>query len=195
VSEPDHVLARARLAVVTGEDERERRSRARSIEHWTGRALLAMCRRRLGAPGEWATQEPFRSRTVLGSITHGGRLVVAVAAHTSRCSAIGVDVEPAEPLPPEVRAALLDADEQRLADDLEHGPGDTIVFTAKEAAFKALSLPPATMARISVRAGAGPRSLRVRVPETETTAPRDLLGSWMLEEGHVVTVVRAAPVT
>ncbi|MBZ5734694.1 4'-phosphopantetheinyl transferase superfamily protein [Nocardioides sp. TRM66260-LWL] len=73
---------------------------------------------------------------VVGSLAHTDRLVVAAVARSRPgLRGVGVDVEPDEPLPPDVVPVVLSEAEQRLVADLL-GP-DRLLFCAKEAAYKA----------------------------------------------------------
>jgi 4'-phosphopantetheinyl transferase EntD len=79
-------------------------------------------------------REPLWPEGVVGSITHAGDRVAAVVASTSGLAAIGIDVEARRPMAPDVRARVMLAEDR--VDVGEAGP--LVVFSAKEAVFKAL---------------------------------------------------------
>jgi 4'-phosphopantetheinyl transferase EntD len=73
----------------------------------------------------------------VGSLAHDATLAVAVASRTRDVGALGVDVEPAEALPPDVAdIALLPSERRACAPD----PAlSRAVFAAKEAVYKAIN--------------------------------------------------------
>jgi 4'-phosphopantetheinyl transferase EntD len=73
---------------------------------------------------------------VLGSMAHDSSLAVAAAALSRDFVCLGIDVEPAEPLPPD----LLDlVATRREREKIELDPyGGRLLFTAKEAVYKAV---------------------------------------------------------
>ncbi|MFE2168760.1 4'-phosphopantetheinyl transferase [Streptomyces sp. NPDC059447] len=86
-----------------------------------------------GAP-QWPTG-------VVGSITHCDGYRGAVAARSSSVSALGIDAEPAGPLPKGVLNLITSAEERTHLTALTTAdpslPWDRIFFSAKEAAYKA----------------------------------------------------------
>jgi len=70
----------------------------------------------------------------LGSLAHDEAFAVAVVAPAGPLVALGVDIEPAEPLPSDVVDLALYDDERRLAAT----PAGRLVFAAKEAVYKAI---------------------------------------------------------
>jgi 4'-phosphopantetheinyl transferase EntD len=83
---------------------------------------------------------PIWPRGVAGTIAHTRRRAVAAVAPTDRVRGIGVDLEPDEPVDPDLFAGILTPDE---IDDLEGSPEERgravrLAFTAKEAVFKCL---------------------------------------------------------
>ena len=75
-------------------------------------------------------------RGFVGSLSHDADFAVAVAARRGRLIGLGVDVEPAEPLPADVVDLVLSAAERREA--MDDGVKQRLVFVAKEAVYKAL---------------------------------------------------------
>ena len=78
-------------------------------------------------PAEW-----------IGSISHSQGVAVALVGSRNLVQAIGVDIEPLKPLPREVAQAFTDDRFIGRASKL-HGPRLRVGFSAREAAFKALS--------------------------------------------------------
>lgn len=78
-------------------------------------------------------REPMWPRGVVGSITHCEGLVAAVVARDSCLATVGLDAEPAEGLPADVRPLVL-RDSEWSTDPVT----EKLVFSAKEAIYKAL---------------------------------------------------------
>ncbi|WP_371515395.1 4'-phosphopantetheinyl transferase [Kitasatospora sp. NBC_01300] len=84
-----------------------------------------------GAP-EWPSG-------AVGSITHCDGYTACAAAHAADVISLGIDAEPALPLPGGVLALTASEDERHRLDRLPHGqvPWDRLLFSAKEATYKA----------------------------------------------------------
>ena len=112
---------------------------SRRTEFARGRACARRALADVGAPtgailvGEH--REPIWPEGFVGSISHCEGLVAAVAARSGDVGALGLDAEPARPLPEDVRSAVLQPSE--LAND-GHAQLETVVFSAKESIHKAL---------------------------------------------------------
>ncbi|CDX16318.1 conserved hypothetical protein [Mesorhizobium sp. ORS 3324] len=92
-----------------------------------GCADLAVLRGQLG--------NPIWPAGIVGSIAHDDELAVAVAARSDAMRSVGIDIEPALPLPHDLRT-LVTTPHDRLG-DLDPGIGGRILFAAKEAVYKA----------------------------------------------------------
>ncbi|GGQ16876.1 4'-phosphopantetheinyl transferase [Streptomyces griseomycini] len=130
----------AEQAVVRGVSE-ERRREFTTVRGCARRALA-----RLGIPSEPLVPDvsgaPRWPRGTVGSLTHCPGYRAAVAARAGEYAALGIDAEPAAPLPAVVAARILPDAERRSADDLRTAlgvPADRLVFCAKEASYKAFS--------------------------------------------------------
>jgi len=88
---------------------------------------LAVLRGQLG--------NPIWPAGIVGSIAHDDEMAVAVAARSHALGSVGVDIEPALPLPHDLRA-LVAAPGDRLG-DLDPDLGGRILFAVKEATYKA----------------------------------------------------------
>jgi 4'-phosphopantetheinyl transferase EntD len=111
--------------------------RASGAARIVARALLT--RLGAGAPAPLThspTGAPIWPRGFVGSLAHDADFAVAVAARRGRLIGLGVDVEPAEPLPGDVVDLVLSAAERREA--MDDGVKQRLVFVAKEAVYKAL---------------------------------------------------------
>lgn len=74
---------------------------------------------------------------VAGSLAHDRDVAVAAVMHSDGSSFVGIDVEPAEPLPPKVMEEISTPGEQRRYDtDLLQS---RVLFCAKEAVYKAFN--------------------------------------------------------
>jgi 4'-phosphopantetheinyl transferase EntD len=84
------------------------------------------------------SREPLWPAGIRGSLTHCEGLRIALVVPDDRGISVGVDAELHRPLPPEVAEAVLTGEEAILASDFSTGVHwQTVVFCAKEAAFKA----------------------------------------------------------
>jgi 4'-phosphopantetheinyl transferase EntD len=79
---------------------------------------------------------PVWPSDVTGSIAHDADFAAAVVAPTRRIKGLGIDIEPAEPLPQIVHEGLGRADELASFEDLPFG--HKALFSIKEAVFKAV---------------------------------------------------------
>lgn len=108
--------------------------RASGAARLLGRELLT----RLGyapcAIPKAASGEPIWPAGIVGSFAHDQAIAVAAVGRRRDVSAVGIDVEPAEPLPPELRNLVVSPREQvGLAEDPCRG---RLIFAAKEAVYK-----------------------------------------------------------
>lgn len=78
---------------------------------------------------------PIWPAGIIGSIAHDDDFAVAVAARSHAMRSVGVDIEPALPLPRELEAIV--ATPQDRLGDLEAGTGGRVLFAVKEAVYKA----------------------------------------------------------
>ena len=111
---------------------------SRRLEFARGRAcaraaLAALGRDPVAVP-VGPDREPLWPEGVVGSITHAGERVAAVVAPASGLAGIGIDVEARRPLTAEVRAKVVLPEDRVAVGDA----GPLVVFSAKEAVFKAL---------------------------------------------------------
>ncbi|WP_320233320.1 4'-phosphopantetheinyl transferase family protein [Mesorhizobium montanum] len=88
---------------------------------------LAILRGQLG--------NPIWPPGIAGSIAHDGETAVAVAARSDMLGSVGVDIEPALPLPLELRSLVI-TPQDRLG-GLDPHLGGRILFAVKEATYKA----------------------------------------------------------
>lgn len=117
---------------------------AREQEFIAGRSCARQALHRLGAHPDALTPNLDGMlgwpRGTVGSITHCSHLRVAVAAWRDRYAGVGIDAELNRPLPPRLIAIV--AAPSELAAAREAVPPsvaiDRLIFSAKEAAFKAL---------------------------------------------------------
>jgi 4'-phosphopantetheinyl transferase EntD len=79
---------------------------------------------------------PIWPTGVVGSLSHDARVAVATVAMQRDIGALGIDVEPAEPLPTDLLDIVATPHERlRIADDPY---GGRLLFVAKEAVYKAV---------------------------------------------------------
>ena len=112
----------------------------RRAEFSRGRACAREALAELGLPPQpipvGSHRQPVWPRGVVGSITHCEGLVVAVAAMASELTAVGLDVELADPLPSATHPLILHASE--MFTDTDRPLLETVVFSAKESIHKTL---------------------------------------------------------
>lgn len=155
-------------------DDRAARKARRLLEHQTGRLMARRCLVKLdcgrspaGEPGA----APRWPEGYVGSITHGGRLVAAIAARDHLFIGVGIDVEP-------LTTAL--GDRQLVGGDLAL---PTMLVTAREAAFKCgLRDESGRWGRIKIDWAGSATAGTFTVPGT------GLLGRWRIVRDHVVSV-------
>lgn len=83
-----------------------------------------------------AAGAPVWPAGIIGSMAHDSRIAVAAVGMRADVGALGVDIEPAEPLPSELLDLVATPQEQlKLAHDAYRG---RLLFVAKEAAYKAV---------------------------------------------------------
>ena len=73
---------------------------------------------------------------IVGSLAHDEAFALAAAARGGRLVGLGVDVEPAEPLPAEIVDMVVSAAERRETGN--DGVAQRLIFVAKEAVYKAI---------------------------------------------------------
>lgn len=110
--------------------------RASGAARIVARQLLAQ----LGRPGtavpKGASGEPIWPAGIAGSLAHDDRVAVAAVGMQRDVGSVGIDIEPAVFLPPDMLALIATPQELRkIADD---PLGGKLLFAAKEAVYKAV---------------------------------------------------------
>lgn len=113
------------LAVVAKAVERRRH------EFATGRALLRQLMESRQPIAVGRSRAPELPSGWVGSLAHDRAIAVAAVSQSPSVAALGIDVEPDEPLPADIARVVLRPEERRLDAHL--------AFTLKEAAYKAWS--------------------------------------------------------
>ncbi|SCF25672.1 4'-phosphopantetheinyl transferase EntD (siderophore biosynthesis) [Micromonospora matsumotoense] len=182
----------AEAALVADAVEKRRR------EFTTARTCARRALRALGQPavpvltGERGA--PLWPAGVVGSLTHCAGYRAAVVARREDIRSIGIDAEPAAPLPDGVLDAIALPEERamvhRLSTQAPGPPWDRLLFSAKEALYKAWF--PITgvflgfdEARITLHPTDGTFTARVLVPGRG----RDFDGRYLHDAGLTLTVV------
>ena len=145
--------------------------------------------------------EPRLPAGVTGSITHCAGYRACAAARNAQVEALGIDAEPDGPLPAGVLAAVATRAEHAWLDErMSVAPQvrwDTLVFSAKEAAYKAwFPLTGATPGFADVEMTEpedGRFTLHLLTPGREPTRPWPprLEGGWLAGRGLIITAVAA----
>jgi 4'-phosphopantetheinyl transferase EntD len=80
---------------------------------------------------------PFWPEGVVGSLAHDDEFAVAAVALRTDIARLGVDIEPAEPLPSDIVDRVLSVGEKRLTNN--DRVMSRLIFSSKEAVYKALN--------------------------------------------------------
>lgn len=125
------------------EDERRAFDGANAARLAAGGAVRVLARELLSVHGVEAPVigrthfgAPIWPKGMVGSLAHDETTAVAAIARADRIALLGIDAEPAEPLPEEVWDLVLDP-RDRWRDALFKAP-DRIAFCVKEAVYKAV---------------------------------------------------------
>lgn len=115
----------------------------RLLEFTAGRSCAHDALVLLGAPSNGIPvgpgREPLWPAGIVGSISHSGDLAVATVAPMALLRSIGVDIEPATPLEPDLQERICTpAELARLRSGPDAALGAKIVFSAKESVYKCL---------------------------------------------------------
>ncbi len=183
----------------------ERRSMGRAVEKRrrefvTGRACARKALGRLGvAPADIPNGprgEPLWPEGVLGSITHCPGYRACAVARVGDVEAIGIDAEVNAPLPDGVLEVVASRRERKLL--AAGGPicMDTLIFSAKEAVYKAWF--PLTRRwlgfedvefRADIPEAVFSARLLVPAPMVDGVRLTEFTGRWHMEEGIICTAV------
>jgi 4'-phosphopantetheinyl transferase EntD len=182
----------------------ERAVDARRREFTTGRHCARAALGRLGVPpaaiGKGERGAPCWPAGVVGSITHCAGYRAAAVARACDLTTIGIDAEPAEPLPDGVLDLVSTAAERvRLAALADARPGvawDRVLFSAKESVYKAwFPLTGAWLdfegADVTIDPSAGTFVARILVPGATVVgdARGELGGRFAVGDGLAVTAI------
>lgn len=193
--------------LLPGEESRVRRAvPARRQEYATARGCARTALAGLGLPPVPLTAGPSGAprwpEGVVGSITHCQGYRAAAVALTTGTAALGIDAEPHLPLPDGALKVIADDEERARLTALEgahpHIRWDTLLFSAKEAVYKAWH--PHFPRRLSFRdasltfrkgpvATSGTFTAHLLVPDSPC---HRLQGRWSVAGGLAVTAVHRA---
>ncbi len=191
IADPVAPLAAAELAS-TG------RMSPRRLQEFTAgrghaRSVLEQLGQRLPEVAVGPDRSPLWPAGFVGSISHAGDLVLAVAARSSALRAIGVDLEPAVPLDAELLQRVCRPEElARLATSAAPSHRAKLIFSAKESVYKCIA--PLTGAflefeDVEILFAAGERQFLARGHggAAALLAPSTLAGAFVEAGGYWVT--------
>lgn len=178
-----------------------RRRREFTTGRWCARAALS----RLGHPPVALPPTPSRAPrwppAVTGSITHCTGYRAAVVARRAQVGGLGIDAEPARPLPRDVLSGVATPADQAHLHELAAAhpdlPWDRLLFSAKEAVYK-LWQPLGGCwldfqdAEVSFDPEAGTFRAVVLRPPPKDVCPA-VEGRWFVGHGLVLTGAACAP--
>lgn len=172
---------------------------ARQSEFAAGRACArsALTDMGVGDPEPIIPDEhraPIWPSGFVGSITHCTGLAAAAVARADTWLGIGIDAEPAEPLPQEVVDLVLDSTEQFALTNLPDlgVPWDRVAFSAKESLYKVWS--PLQHTWLGFEDVAldldtdGTFTVQLGPPDIGKL-PRTMSGRWAVTDGLVITTL------
>jgi 4'-phosphopantetheinyl transferase EntD len=110
--------------------------RASGAARWIARGLLADMGLNGVAVLRASSGAPVWPPGIIGSLAHDDEMAVAAVAPVSDIVALGIDVEPALPLPDDIFALV--ATEADRTDPVNRHLAGRILFSAKEAVYKAV---------------------------------------------------------
>ncbi|MCS6797266.1 MAG: 4'-phosphopantetheinyl transferase superfamily protein [Myxococcota bacterium] len=178
---------------------------ARQAEYATARWLCREAMRRLGvearAVPSSSERMPCWPQGLVGSIAHTRGLCVAVLGRASRWAAVGIDVEPDEPVNETLHARLCRADEQPSVtlwgeEPAARGRAVRLLFCIKEAFYKCQYPCTRTFlgfqdARVAVHLD-GRFELELLRDAGPWRAGRRLAGRWSRQEGYLAAGIALA---
>lgn len=169
----------------------------RAIEFTAGRHCARRALARLGIANfpilAGSRREPIWPAKIVGSITHCTGFAAAAVACNTEIFAIGIDAEVAAPLSPGLIESIASPAEQQallaFSDDM---PWDRVIFSAKEAFYKAWY--PVTKSwlefhdvDVTFRPDHGIFSVNVKIPHRQMF--RNLVGRFLVADGIIFTAV------
>jgi 4'-phosphopantetheinyl transferase EntD len=174
-----------------------RMSPRRLREFSAGRGHARRALERLGLRSPEVTVGPGRAPVwpagFVGSISHGGDLVLAAVAPSTRIDSIGVDIEPDVPLDPDLVHRVCRPEEvARLPASVALSRWAKLIFSAKESVYKCVA--PLTgvfleFEDVEILFGAGDNRFRARGhgPAAALISPCTLAGAFAEAGGYWVT--------
>lgn len=165
------------------------------------RACARTCLARLGEPAVPVLHDSYGAPVwpagVVGSMTHCVGFAGAALASTSTTRCLGIDAEPNEPLASGLLEMIASAPEIQQLPPLTQVCADKLLFSAKEAAYKALYfLSPATIDFLALQVTVRPDGVldARHIEGSSMTAPRlmQLSGRWYADDALIVTAFHAA---
>ena len=193
IAREDHLLPGEERAIARAVASRRR-------EFSAGRACARTAMAALGAGAlpilQGADRAPVWPDGLVGSITHTDTWCAAAVARTGDgIQAIGLDVEPAEPIDPALLRIICLAEERKLAG--ERSLYGRLIFSAKESAYKAqYQLTRTLLGFHAMRIALDEQAQRFVAVFQKDVAPFSrgdrLEGRFLLQDGFMMTAVTIA---
>lgn len=140
-------------------------------------------------------REPLWPEGIVGSIAHDDTICVVAAARREHVAGLGVDVEPDEPLEPEIAARIWtpsEAAEAASRSGLTQALASRLVFSAKEAFYKCqFPLTRTFLGFKEVSVTLSDASFEVRLERAVEAFPvgTSFSGKWCREGGQLLTAM------
>lgn len=159
---------------------------SRLIEFRAGRTAARLALRNLGWPSVALPvgdgRAPIWPQGICGSISHSNGIAAAAVARDDRCAGLGIDLEIAADLPPDIAASVVFPADQPRGSGLSRDLANAVIFSIKESIFKAQF--PITGAWIDFDAASvilQPRKFTAQVGGVE------LDGIWDIQDGMIAS--------
>jgi len=168
----------------------------RRREFATGRACARRALRTIGVPpvsiGSGRHGNPLWPDWVVGSITHCEGYRAAAVARAGSIPSIGIDAEPAAPLPYGLVESIANPVELRrlaaLTDLDPNVPWDRLVFSVKESTYKAwFTLDQSSLSPKEIQAVVDPRRGTFLASVHRENPAIVFCGRWRIETGLLIT--------
>jgi len=174
----------------------------RLAEFRLGRCCAREALARLGRPAQAVPVGPRRAPVwppgMTGSIAHHEGIAAAVAAPLSRIASVGIDIEAAAPVEPELARLIALPGERPDSGLIPSGLALRLVFSAKEAVFKCLwphlrRYIDFTDVRVTFDENTGRFTVAATEAPARQTLCRRIDGRYAITAGYILTAAAISP--
>lgn len=136
---------------------------------------------------------PIWPEGISGSISHSDTACLAIVTPSSNWCGVGIDLEPALPLPDGIFAEILLPEEQKSC---QSNLDPTIIFAIKEAAYKAqypITKQMFGFDAMKVTLSTGSFTATLTSHQGNLVAGYEIHGKWGIAAGHIIALAAIAP--